>query len=631
LELGAILMASSSTVAGIAAAAAQAVLQVLLVASAGVFLRLQKAGRATISDIAYRVLLPALMFVNVAEVVSFESLRRLFVVPLGAVCLISVGAGLGLLVAPCVGLGRSNRTRDDFTRIHFLLSSMIGNHGYLPLILVPATILQGALHPGMDMPGLIAQTKLGVSYIALYILIINVFTWSFAAMLLRGVAEERAAAEVKAEAAKEARQGRKGGERSAEEAGTAPLAPRVHDPDAGRSKSFLAYRARAIAWGLPAPVSLAGTADFVTGVVTPPVLATFCGFLIGLVPPLKALLFVPNAAPTALDGGIGLAARRGVAAAAVAPLPALLTASLGVSASAVAAALHACAVAASVPPSLPLGGPIANAAVAAAGLAISRDGVGWKLCGHGPVRPLDWPTFSAGNATALALAPCCIGLGRAILEAAIPGVAAAAAAVAPPATVVPTPVVTALFGPTLTAALQSFASAIVPLVALNLGSHIVAGDEASGKGAAAALPGSRWSLAAAVAWLQGEMRDDVPPATAGGEPSVGVKPIIRMPVLLAVTAIRLLLMPMAGIAYAVLVSRTGLAPSNDPTLLFVLMLEASTPPAMNLQLIADIMGSGARSTARVIGFTYIVSVLTLTGWLSVFIAALRSGWIEGRT
>lgn len=122
----------AAEVGAIAAAAAQAVLQVLLIASAGAYLRLSKASMKTLSDLAYKLLLPCLMFYNVTKTVSAEALRRLWIVPFGAAFMLAAGWAAGALVAPLVGLGLRARARDDFTRVHFLLACSIGNHGYLP-------------------------------------------------------------------------------------------------------------------------------------------------------------------------------------------------------------------------------------------------------------------------------------------------------------------------------------------------------------------------------------------------------------------------------------------------------------------------------------------------------------------
>lgn len=663
-----IMAISAAEIAPIASAAAQAVLQVILIASAGAYMRLDKKGMKTISDISYRILLPSLMFSNVTNVVSVEALRRLYVVPLGAALGLCVGAVLSQLIAPLVGLGRNTKVLDDFTRTHFLLASTIGNHGYLPLILSPATILQGALHPpGTDLQ---AQVQTGNSYIALWILVINVVTWSSAAMLMRSVAEQQVR-EDEERAAKRAKRLRDKQRMSshvsllsvptatgalpalaiAESSGTEKVqegllmdssSSKRLNPDAGLTKSFLSwrqwYRTR-LGLNPSLASSLAGATDFVTGVVTPPVFATFSGLIIGLIPPLKALLFVkrPSPSPVPVVGDTGTAAAGNV-----------LGAAFNVTAIAVSNALRLCASSAAVTPDIPLGSSKAIVATAAATTAVLRSMSGMLyVCASGAMRPVDTAALTAAQwngtieTTLMVSGPCCIALGSA------PGLLSARLPPSIPAQDTLTAPLIAPLGPTVTSALQAFAAAIVPMVALNLGSHIVAGDDhgsasttagaSSGGKASGAVAERRssFTLAMFLQGIRGEMvasrrldEDDCDEEEGAVPAPLPVIPIIRLRVLAGVGLIRLLLMPFAGIAYALAVTRLGLVARGDRTLMFILMLQNCTPPAMNLQLIADIMGSGGRSTARVIGVTYVCSVVTITVWISVFLALIRTGMFD---
>jgi len=102
----------------------------------------------------------------------------------------------------------------------------------------------------------------------------------------------------------------------------------------------------------------------------------------------------------------------------------------------------------------------------------------------------------------------------------------------------------------------------------------------------------------------------------------------RWPVLIAVCIARLAIMPLVGIAAVTAGVRAGLVPTGTldaATLQFVLLLEASTPPALNLQLLAEVAGKGQREMAQVIAVTYCASVITLTGWISLFLVLTRSG------
>lgn len=101
----------------------------------------------------------------------------------------------------------------------------------------------------------------------------------------------------------------------------------------------------------------------------------------------------------------------------------------------------------------------------------------------------------------------------------------------------------------------------------------------------------------------------------------------RSPAILAVILVRLILMPLVGIAAVSAGVRSGILDGRDRTLLFVLLLEASTPPAMNLQLIVEVLGSGTRPMGRVLAVAYIVSIVTLTLWISAFLLLITNGAI----
>lgn len=152
-------------------------------------------------------------------------------------------------------------------------------------------------------------------------------------------------------------------------------------------------------------------------------------------------------------------------------------------------------------------------------------------------------------------------------------------------------------GPTVTSALTSLAAAVTPTITIMLGSTI----------------GERRSAATATA-----------AAAASGSGATR----IRMAVLVGVCIARLLVMPLVGIAAVAAGVRLGLVPRATPdaiTLQFVLLLEASTPPALNLQLLAEVAGKGQRQMAQVIAVTYCASVVTLTAWISLFLVLTRSG------
>lgn len=163
-----------------------------------------------------------------------------------------------------------------------------------------------------------------------------------------------------------------------------------------------------------------------------------------------------------------------------------------------------------------------------------------------------------------------------------------------------------LFGPTLTAALSSLAAAVTPVITVMLGSTI-------GERRAVAAPAE----AAARRADKASAGDAAPPPRR-----------IRWPILVAVCFARLLVMPMVGIAAVAAGVRAGVVPRGSwdaATLQFVLLLEASTPPALNLQLLAEVAGKGQREMAQVIAVTYCASIITLTGWISLFLVLAQRG------
>lgn len=102
-------------------------------------------------------------------------------------------------------------------------------------------------------------------------------------------------------------------------------------------------------------------------------------------------------------------------------------------------------------------------------------------------------------------------------------------------------------------------------------------------------------------------------------------PLPRSRVVGAVLLARLVVMPLMGIACVAAGLSAGIVDPSDATLLFVLLLEASTPPALNLQLICEVMGSGTQQMGRVLAMAYVASIFTLTAWISVYLVLLRGG------
>ena len=163
-------------------AAVQSVVQVLLLAAGGAYLeRIGQMGRlkrSAISTVAYRILLPCLLFANVSESISIERMKRLWVMPLYAVIYTACGSVLGWLAGRFV-----IHPTDEFAKPHMFLTCAIGNYAYVPLVLLPAVILQGALHaPGTDLP---AEVRKAAGYVSLFIPFINFYTFGVGGWILK--------------------------------------------------------------------------------------------------------------------------------------------------------------------------------------------------------------------------------------------------------------------------------------------------------------------------------------------------------------------------------------------------------------------------------------------------------------
>jgi predicted permease len=651
-------------VAGILGSAASAVLQVLLLAGTGAFLeRTGQMGpqrRAALSNVAFRVFLPSLLFINIVESASAEALRRQYSLPLFSFFFVLAGMVFGALLAPW-----ATRAGDDFSPVLFLFSCSLNNVGYLPLIIVPATIAQGALHaPGTNIA---VELKRGVSHIGLCILVLNVFTWVLAATVLKKKAQ---------------REGKGAG-------GEAAAAAAAAAAKLGAGGGNCAARLSRLPVPLPPfLVRLLGPVlDFLADILNPPVVGALSGLSIGLVPALRSLFF---ATPP-----LGL-----VDTAPLAPAiaqPPTLAVSLSAAASTLAAGIARCA------------------GAGAGNEVLVRNATGWFLCAASRVAaaasccvPLAASAEAYASPTTPALLAAAAGnvtetlLGTAGVTDSLAAMALLAGGVAggggggggggglpyvsPPS---------APFGPTLTSALQAFAGAIIPTVAITLGSNILAKDEAAAKAreakakakeaaeaaaaAAAAVvvataPGDAEGGAAAAADIV--VAEAAAPAAAasaasaasdndatdlrvlggtsgrGGPVSLAVfldrarhalvrigetltgwdaetgTQVIRGRALFGVVLVRLLLMPLVGIGLVYAGVLAGIVPGADRTLVFVLLVEAATPTAMNLQLIADVMGSGSRAMARVIAVSYVLSVIGLTVWISVALALITGGLFE---
>lgn len=514
-------------------AAAQAVLLTLILAAVGAAMersgQLGKTKRAALSAMTYNVLLPALLFYNVASSISMEALGTLWLMPFYACLYMAVGAAIGAAAGRLVAT-----PRDDFGPKHITICSMLGNHGYIPLVIAPAVIGQRSLHaPGTA--DVAEETAKAISCVSIFIIIINLCTFSVAPKLMKMAAAEKLAADAAAAAATALPSPAEGSSPSNSSSGWDTEAPSSPAPAASAMSPIadtVALVPAAASVGSdappqqpPAPALVASQARALfAALATPPVIGSFTGMVVGLIPPFKRLLFGTPATASAL-----LASAEGIALSAACTLASTLQGS--------------------------------NATVA---------------------------SWQAMNATAAAswvasMQPSCEQLAA---EAALQ---ASSSADAP-------------LGPTVTAAARSLSQAVTPVITIMLGSTIAERPLAGTDAAGGRPPIASWKQYAAQA------------IAASG---------VRWQALAATVFLRLICAPLVGMTLVWTGLKMGIVPP-DRTLLFVLLLEASTPPAMNLQLICEVAGVGQKAMSSVICVTYIASIVTTTMWITAYLMALQN-------
>ncbi|CAA3030507.1 PIN-LIKES 7 [Olea europaea subsp. europaea] len=92
-----------------------------------------------------------------------------------------------------------------------------------------------------------------------------------------------------------------------------------------------------------------------------------------------------------------------------------------------------------------------------------------------------------------------------------------------------------------------------------------------------------------------------------------LKPVI----IIAVICVRYILLPIAGIGVVKAASHLGFLPS-DPLYHFVLMLQFTVPPAMNIGTMTQLFDVAQEECSVLFLWTYLVAALALTVWSTVF-------------
>lgn len=99
--------------------------------------------------------------------------------------------------------------------------------------------------------------------------------------------------------------------------------------------------------------------------------------------------------------------------------------------------------------------------------------------------------------------------------------------------------------------------------------------------------------------------------------------LVPVRVTAGVVVLRLLLMPLLGLGLVLGLLRLGLLP-REPLLLLVLLMESAAPSANNLVVISEIHGHGEKAIATILFWSYLLGILSLTLYGSVFVYTVFS-------
>ena len=97
-----------------------------------------------------------------------------------------------------------------------------------------------------------------------------------------------------------------------------------------------------------------------------------------------------------------------------------------------------------------------------------------------------------------------------------------------------------------------------------------------------------------------------------------------LPIMLTSLLIRQVCMPLIGLLLVHAAVVAGALDAHNRTLLFVLLIEAATPTALNVSIMCTMSGTGERALAALMVVQHLALLPTLTVWSCVFI------WYIGR-
>ncbi|CAA0809371.1 Auxin efflux carrier family protein [Striga hermonthica] len=104
----------------------------------------------------------------------------------------------------------------------------------------------------------------------------------------------------------------------------------------------------------------------------------------------------------------------------------------------------------------------------------------------------------------------------------------------------------------------------------------------------------------------------------GGNLTQGLrKAKLRWGIVIAVVCVRYVILPAVGICVVQAASRLGFLPS-DPLYHFVLMIQFTLPPAMNIGTMTQLFDVAQEECSVLFLWTYVVAALALTAWSTLF-------------
>ncbi|CAN0924296.1 Protein PIN-LIKES 3 [Linum grandiflorum] len=93
---------------------------------------------------------------------------------------------------------------------------------------------------------------------------------------------------------------------------------------------------------------------------------------------------------------------------------------------------------------------------------------------------------------------------------------------------------------------------------------------------------------------------------------------VKKTVILGVVISRYVALPLVGILVVKGALRFGFIPASDPLYQFILLLQFTVPPAMNIGIIVQLFGEGVSECSVIMLWTYALASVSLTFWSTFF-------------